>query len=293
MLGGVEVTGAEGPLALGPTARVLLAALLVARHEVVGLDSLTEALWGDDPPATARATLQTHLSKLRRVVQEVPGASLAAALPRLRARRRPDHRSTPTASRTWWPPGGPSPRPTPTAPPTSSAQALGCWHGEAAGRVRRRALGPARGRPPHRAAPGHRPRSGSSCSSTPADHAELVPELEALVGANPLRERLWGQLMLALHRSGRQAEALRSAQELRRHLGEQLGLEPSAAPPAARGGDRRRRPGAAAAGPAVTTEPVRSRPARPRAVPDRRDPTRRPRPTTSTACSAPSARPRC
>jgi DNA-binding SARP family transcriptional activator len=58
-------------------------------------------------------------------------------------------------------------------------------------------------------------------------HAELPSELEALIRSYPLREDLWGQLMLALYRSGRQADALRAYQMLRRNLGEELGIEPS------------------------------------------------------------------
>ena len=60
-------------------------------------------------------------------------------------------------------------------------------------------------------------------------HAPLVGELEALCSAHPLRERLWGQRMVALYRSGRQAEAFRVFQSLRRHLGEELGIEPGPA----------------------------------------------------------------
>src|SRR5262249_22539995 len=57
--------------------------------------------------------------------------------------------------------------------------------------------------------------------------ASLVGELEALTRAHPLRERLWGQLMVALYRSGRQAEALRAYQLVREHLRDELGVEPS------------------------------------------------------------------
>ena len=59
-------------------------------------------------------------------------------------------------------------------------------------------------------------------------HGELVGELEALVAAHPLRERLRGQLMLALYRSGRQAEALDAYQRARRELLDELGIEPGA-----------------------------------------------------------------
>src|SRR4029450_3265296 len=60
-------------------------------------------------------------------------------------------------------------------------------------------------------------------------HAELVPELEALVAQHPLRERLRAQLMVALYRSGRQAGALRVYHETREVLVEELGLEPGRA----------------------------------------------------------------
>jgi DNA-binding SARP family transcriptional activator len=60
------------------------------------------------------------------------------------------------------------------------------------------------------------------------EHAELVPDLETLVGQNPLRERLWANLVLALARSGRQADALRAYQRVREQLVEELGVEPGA-----------------------------------------------------------------
>src|SRR5207344_762128 len=58
------------------------------------------------------------------------------------------------------------------------------------------------------------------------EHRELVPALGSALADNPFRERLWGQLMLALYRSGRQADALETFQEARRVLGDELGLEP-------------------------------------------------------------------
>src|SRR5207237_4111472 len=58
-------------------------------------------------------------------------------------------------------------------------------------------------------------------------HGELLPDLEALTRAHPVRERFWAQRMVALYRSGRQAEALRAYQDLRRILTEELGLDPS------------------------------------------------------------------
>src|SRR5207302_5954738 len=58
-------------------------------------------------------------------------------------------------------------------------------------------------------------------------HDDAIPFLEALVAEHPLRERPWGQLMLALYRAGRQADALHAYQALRRTLDEELGIEPS------------------------------------------------------------------
>ena len=74
-------------------------------------------------------------------------------------------------------------------------------------------------------------------------HAELAPELVALVRRHPLRERLRAQLMLALYRSGRQAEALEAFDDGRRKLGEELGLEPGTPAPAASSTSSRRTPG--------------------------------------------------
>ena len=75
-------------------------------------------------------------------------------------------------------------------------------------------------------------------------HTQLVGELEALVAEHPLRERLWMQLMLALYRSARQAEALEAYRGARRVLDEQLGLEPERRAQAAPAVDPRARPGA-------------------------------------------------
>ena len=88
-------------------------------------------------------------------------------------------------------------------------QALALWHGPPLADVALRRPGAARGRPPERAPP------DTQIERIEAElelgrHAQLIGELESLVAAHPYQERLHAQLMLALYRSGRQAEALRS-----------------------------------------------------------------------------------
>ena len=85
-------------------------------------------------------------------------------------------------------------------------------------------------------------RSGSRRILRSDAHDQLVGELAALVEQNPLRERLRAQLMLALYRCGRQAEALEVYQEFRRGLSEQLGLDPGPGLQAARDRDPHPRP---------------------------------------------------
>ena len=71
------------------------------------------------------------------------------------------------------------------------------------------------------------PNAGRKRNWPSGRHAELVGELEALIRLQPFRERLWAQLIVALYRSGRQADALHTYQRLRALLVEELGLEPS------------------------------------------------------------------
>ena len=68
----------------------------------------------------------------------------------------------------------------------------------------------------------------AECALEAGRHAELPPVLEANLAVDPLRERLWWLLILALYRSGRQADALRAYQRARRHLAEELGISPGA-----------------------------------------------------------------
>ena len=231
MLGSVDVFGEAGPVPLGgPRQRLLLATLLAERRQVVSLDRLSEALWGENPPPTARATLQTSISKLRRLVagdagdagvtlrSRPPGYLLEVPLDAVDADR---FELDLIAAR----------RASGDRPEEAIAlfdRALGLWVGSAfagfehlpwaqpeAIRLEELRLQALEDRNQARLAQG--------------DEGAVISELEGLTRAHPLRERLWCLLMAALHRNGRQAESLRVAEEFRRHLREDLGLDPSPA----------------------------------------------------------------
>jgi DNA-binding SARP family transcriptional activator len=209
ILGPLEVSS-EGRLVDIDSAkqRALLAVLLLEANSVVSTDRLIEALWEDDRPETAQKALQVHVSGLRkalgkeRVVTREPGYRLLveedeldlARFGRLREEGKP-------------------------------AEALALWRGPALSdfgtsrfaqseiaRLEDARLGCLEERIEQDLRAGR--------------HAELTGELEGLVKDHPLRERLRALSMLALYRSGRQAEALAAYQEARGVLVEELGIEP-------------------------------------------------------------------
>jgi predicted ATPase/DNA-binding winged helix-turn-helix (wHTH) protein len=226
-LGAVELSVDGQPRPLAPAQRLLLAALLVDRRRVVPADALMFALWDDDPPPTARATLQTHLSKLRRSMGDVagevlvnrpPGYALDVAPEQIDA----DRFEAAVASAR----GTLADSPIDTV--TALDGALALWSGPAFAEfatlpwVRAEAV---RLEELRLTALEIRNDARLACGQ----ERVAIGELEGLVQAHPLRERFWEQLMVSLHRSGRQAEALRAAQALRVHLRDELGLDPSPA----------------------------------------------------------------
>ncbi|MDD7968562.1 BTAD domain-containing putative transcriptional regulator [Actinomycetospora lemnae] len=229
MLGPVEVVRGGTVVAVGGAKpRLLLGVLLAHRGRVVPLDRLADALWGSSPPSTALATVQTHVSRLRRVLDDTPGgprvetcapgyrltapddavdaARFEAGLARAQALLATDPRGA----------------------RDEAEAALAEWRGpafvefsaEEAVRTEAARLDELRTVAQELAVDAR-----LACG----EHRGVVGMLEALVDEHALRERFWAQLMTALARSGRQAEALRRAQELRRMLRDELGLDPSPA----------------------------------------------------------------
>ncbi len=219
MLGPLEVADERGPVVIGAAKRrALLAILLLHRNEVVSADRLIDQLWGDRPPKTARKTLQVHVSALRRALR--PGTLLTRSsgyLLRVETGEVDLDRFERLVRRAR------------DAEPATAAkllrEALALWRGPPLADVEYEAF--ARGE----VARLEEARLAALEDRIDADHAlgrhvETVGELESLTAEHPLRERIRGQLMLALYRSGRQAEALETYADTRRALVDELGLEP-------------------------------------------------------------------
>lgn len=228
VLGPLELTAGGHAVALGgPRQRSLLAVLLVYAGEVVSTERLIDVLWGAAPPKTARTSLHGLVSRSRqaldsalagpsRLVSRAPGYLLEVAPGELDLHEFERLVADGAQARQ----GGDL-----SAAAESLRRGLGLWRGSALGgasadelvsleapRLEERRLVVLEDRIELDLALG--------CE------AELVGELGALVAAHPLRERLRAQHMLALHRSGRQAEALESYRGARRMMVDELGLEP-------------------------------------------------------------------
>jgi YVTN family beta-propeller protein len=223
ILGPLQITERGRVVALGAAKqRALLAVLLLHANEVVSSDRLIEELWGEQAPGKAAKSVQVYVSQLRKVLgdgrletrargyalQIDPGALDAERFQRLLDKGR---------------------------------EALGAGESERAAEMLRQALALWRG--PALVDVAYEPFAQGEIARLEelrlvaieeridADlalgrHSELVGELESLVREQPLRERLRGQLMLALYRAGRQVDALEVYQSARRELVNKLGIEP-------------------------------------------------------------------
>jgi DNA-binding SARP family transcriptional activator/pimeloyl-ACP methyl ester carboxylesterase len=202
--------------------RSLLAMLALHAGSVVTPVALIDALWGDAPPATARKTLQTYVSNVRRAlgpsvlatdphgyVLHLYGDDVDVLVFRRLVRQGEEARRGGEALRAR----------------DLLAAGTALWRGEPFGgvaahtglaaeaiRLQEEYLGAVEGR--------------VAAELEVGEDAQLVGELEALVREHPFRERLWGHLMIALYRTGRQADALDAYERVRVQLRDELGLEP-------------------------------------------------------------------
>jgi DNA-binding SARP family transcriptional activator/pimeloyl-ACP methyl ester carboxylesterase len=226
LLGSVEVWLEGRPIHVGgPKRRALLAALLCQANRVVSTDWLIEAVWGETPPGSATAQLHAMVSELRRSLAGGDGPdAIVTRAPGYLIRVEPEaldvdrfHRRVREARRALA--GDDAPRAA-----AEFRSALELWRGEPLSDVEGSVA---------RAEAAHlaelrlvvlEERVAADLAS--GRDAELVPELTSLVESNPFRERLRGLLMVALYRSGRQADALSVYQQGHRTLAEELGLAP-------------------------------------------------------------------
>jgi DNA-binding SARP family transcriptional activator len=249
ILGPLEVSDGDRLLTVGAAKqRALLAALLLRANQVVSTERLIDLLWGDAPPATERATLQTYVLRLRQLLQaddnEGPSQPILVTRPpgyllRVGAGELDLHEFDRLVAL--------ARAAAATGAHDQAAvrlrEALELWRGPALADVASDSLRQVEAPRLEEA------RLAALEERLDADlalgrHASLVGELESLVANHPLRERLRGQLMLALYRCGRQADALEAYRQARLVLCEEFGLEPEPGAPAPSDGDPCRRPGA-------------------------------------------------
>jgi predicted ATPase/DNA-binding SARP family transcriptional activator len=226
ILGPLEVHDGSGPVRVpGAKERALLADLLVHAGRVVAADRLVEDLWGEEPPGNPANTLQGRVSALRRALGPAGAGLVVTSPPGYRLAAEPEQLDAGRFQRLVAEADTAAAREGPRAARLLEA-ALGLWRGPALAEFADRpwALAEAARLEELRLAA---QEALAELRLAGGGHAELVGELEALVATQPLRERRRGQLMLALYRSGRQADALRVYGETRAVLAEELGIDPS------------------------------------------------------------------
>jgi DNA-binding SARP family transcriptional activator len=224
ILGPLEVTDDQQQVPLGGASqRALLALLLLHANEVVSNDRLLDELWGDEPPGSGVTALQVRVSQLRKALGQA-GERLETKPPGYLLQVGPEELDLDRFTRLLDQADGAEP----AVAAEQLRQALALWRGSALADFAYESFA--------QAAIGRLDELRLAALERRIDadlelgrHADLVGELEALVAEHPLRERLRGQLMLSLYRSGRQAEALEAYRATRHVLVDGLGIEPSPA----------------------------------------------------------------
>ena len=231
VLGPLEVTAGQRVLEVGgPRLRALVALLVADVGRVVSVGALTGALWDQDPPPDAERTVRTYVSLLRRTMRAAAGPAVAdlvvTCAPGYLLQVEPDavdafrfERLAAEGRRAVQ-----DGHPRVAAARLEAAAAL--WRGAAYGEFTEIAALSAEGRRLEQL------RLAAVVDRVDADLAlgsgdGLVGELEQLITRYPGHERLWGQLMTALYRAGRQADALNTFRRARQALVDESGLEPS------------------------------------------------------------------
>ncbi len=232
ILGPVEAVAAGEPVELGGgKLRTLLGLLLLDPNRVVSAERLIDALWGASPPETATNVLQVYVSQLRRALRGAePGSErrLVTRRPGYMLRVAPEELDLARFEHGVAEGRAALAAGSPDAGAALLREALGLWRGDPleGAEVESQALADVERLAEERlAALADRVEAELQLGG----HDAVIGELEALAAANPLHERLAGQLMLSLYRAGRQADALEVYRRTRELLVEELGIEPGPA----------------------------------------------------------------
>jgi WD40 repeat protein/DNA-binding SARP family transcriptional activator len=223
VLGPLEVDAGSGPIPLGgPKQRAVLACLIVRANELVSAETLVDQVWGEEPPEQARNAIQTYVSHLRkalghdRIEGHAPGYRLRLDPSELDAARfdalvRDARKALPVD---------------PNLAVGTLEAALALWRGPALADVTDQPslLAEATRLEDRRLDAQEERVEGLLGLGAPA---RAIGELEVLLAHHPLRESLWGLLMLAFYREGRQADSLGAFQRAREILADELGIDPS------------------------------------------------------------------
>ncbi|MEB3067809.1 BTAD domain-containing putative transcriptional regulator [[Mycobacterium] vasticus] len=219
VLGPLQARRDGAPVTIpGAKPRAILTMLGLHGGSVVSAESLIDLLWGDDAPRTAVKALQTHISALRRALGD--GFVITEGMGWILSTTEVDASRYKLATKTGRDAVARGDIPQAVA---SFDEALALWRGTPELPDSRRGLSEKT-----RWLEGHAAMVEDRADALLATGraAELIGELEAAVGDAPLRERRWGQLMLALYRAGRQGEALGAYQRARSLLADELGVDP-------------------------------------------------------------------
>ena len=223
VLGHLEASVDDRPVALGGAKqRAVLAMLGLEANRAVSADRLVEGLWGEEPPRSAAKMLQNYVWRLRKVLAADGGAEILTHGRGYELRIDPELVDVVRFERLAAEAGRAA---TAGQPPYAAREALALFRGApladladepfAAAEIRR--------------LEDLRETTGElaiDADLAAGRHQEIIGEIEALLAEHPLRERLHAQRMLALYRSGRQADALEAFRDARRLLVEEIGVEP-------------------------------------------------------------------
>ncbi|MFD8243763.1 BTAD domain-containing putative transcriptional regulator [Nocardia sp. NPDC059691] len=221
----IVVDGCES--AAAPRHRAVFAYLLVNVGRVCSAGRIIEAIWGTDPPDTARSQIHAAVTAIRKVLREANAAQVLqttaagyVALPGPGQLDLAEFTSRIGAGRLLA-------ASEPEAAVAELRAALALWHGEALADLNAVYVASVRRRLQEKQLAAFEQLTEVELGL--GRHEAVLDELAAMVSANPLREKLAGQLILALHRAGRQVDALAAARSFRTALAHAQGLDPGRA----------------------------------------------------------------